>query len=525
MAIPTIPGTEQINTPSAGVKLNYNALNVTNQTKMAMGEAVGYVGEQVGAFSQKLQAAKNYGIAADASREMQKSWGEFVQSRQGRDDEENWVNEWQQKAQEVKGSVYEKHAPGPQLKRQLEQNFKDWEVTNTIETKTIANKKAIGTANLRVDAAINEAAQTGHPEAAEPQIRTLIDGKVKAGLIAPQRAKAELQDALNKVDEYAARNYIEANPIGASKYLEDKKNLSRLDPNQRDRFLTESRVRRHQAQSDQVQGIRDSYDSGAPKSEAQIDDMVKTEQISPRGAEMYRAYAKGDTLKKSKDNFDLLNAEILSSDVSTMKPDERAAWKAQISEDTIGLQQVHRNMITRAVDAKMKAVDSKDEKTENKVKYQTIAQMHRDFSEGYVLPGEKVTTETPIEGTGIFGSNWFRKKKTEDKVVPADASVRRGWMNNADLDTLNSTKVRFAKELGKMDDFFSQHAKDNDGKGPSYEEAEAFRQKLMEPYLAESVSKALTAPIAAPTKSKYEVGKKYKDAKGNVATWNGTSWE
>jgi hypothetical protein len=45
----------------------------------------------------------------------------------------------------------------------------------------------------------------------------------------------------------------------------------------------------------------------------------------------------------------------------------------------------------------------------------------------------------------------------------------------------------------------------------------------MEPYLAENVSKALTSQI--PATSKYEVGKKYKDAKGNVATWNGNSFE
>src|ERR1035437_10141546 len=141
--IPTFRGTAQVKTPSMGGKQTFGAFNEANEAKMQMADAVRQVGEQVSAFSQKLQAAKNYGIAADASRQMQAKWGEFVDARKGRDDEENWVKEWQDTATNLRSSVYDQHSPGPALKRQLDQNFKDWELTNTIETKTIANKKAI----------------------------------------------------------------------------------------------------------------------------------------------------------------------------------------------------------------------------------------------------------------------------------------------------------------------------------------------------------------------------------------------
>jgi hypothetical protein len=293
-----------------GVKQNFAALNVANEAKMAMGDAIGQVGAQVSAFSEKLQAAKNYGIAADASRQMQKKWGEFVDSRKGRDDEENWVKEWQDTATNLKSSVYDQHNPGPLLKKQLDQNFKDWELTNTIETKTIANKKAIGTANLRVDEAINEAAKTGHPEAAEPQIRALIDGKVSSRLIAPQQAKNELQIALNKVDEYGARNYITSNPAGAVDYLKEPKNFSRLDPDQRDRLLTEARVKMHQFQGDNAMSLM-----GEQPNDAMLDQKIATGEINERGAKQIKAY-------RDKTNYDSARANVgeLRGDISDYDP-------------------------------------------------------------------------------------------------------------------------------------------------------------------------------------------------------------
>lgn len=300
-----------IQTPGMGVKRNFAALNVANEARAQMGEAVAQVGQAVGEFSQKLQAAKNYGIAADASRQMQQAWGDFVQSREGRDDEDNWVGEWKEKAQSLKSSVYEQHAVGPALKRQLEQNFKDWEQTNAIETSTIANKKAIRTANLRVDEAINEAAKTGQPEAADSQIRELINGKVKAGLIAPQLGKAELQAALNKVDEYGARNYIASNPAGAVDYLKDNKNFSRLDPDQRFRLMTAARERMHQYQSDNAMEIMTT----APTDD-ELSMQVKSGIISERGAKQIRIY-------RDKANYDSAraNAGEIGGDIADYAPD------------------------------------------------------------------------------------------------------------------------------------------------------------------------------------------------------------
>lgn len=125
-SIPTVPGTTRVATPSPNLKLDAGPLNAPAQAAMNMGQAFGRVGQQVGEFGLKLQEAKNYGIAADADRQMRQEAADFQASRAGRDDEENWESEWNDRSDALWGRLNDTLPLSPVLKRQLSENYKNW---------------------------------------------------------------------------------------------------------------------------------------------------------------------------------------------------------------------------------------------------------------------------------------------------------------------------------------------------------------------------------------------------------------
>ena len=213
--VPTVPGSGQVRTPTADTKLDFRALNAPNEAAAGFGQTVQQVGSAVGDFAQKLQGAVNYGIAADADRQMRQASADFQASRAGRNDPDSWGTEWNETASKTWANISDQHAIGPSLKRQLTQNFNDWKQGNAIEVGMLVNKKKITLAVDHTAGLVDEAAKDGHPEA----IQTAYEPLVKLGAITPDKAKLLTQEGLEKMDRYAADRYISQNPVQGEDYL------------------------------------------------------------------------------------------------------------------------------------------------------------------------------------------------------------------------------------------------------------------------------------------------------------------
>ncbi len=201
--------------------MDFNALNAPNQAKQELAGAIGQAGRQLGEFGQKLQATVNYGIASDADRQMRQATADFQASRAGRNDPDNWKSEWQETASKTWDNINNSHAISPQLKRQLTQNYLDWNQSNAVEVNMLANKKRINLAVDHTSLAVDEAAKDGHADA----IVSAYDPLVKLGAITPDHAKLLVQEGLQKADRYAADRYISANPVqGEDHLMETDKN-------------------------------------------------------------------------------------------------------------------------------------------------------------------------------------------------------------------------------------------------------------------------------------------------------------
>lgn len=211
----TVPGSERVSTPSTGVKLDFGTLNEPNQARAGYAAEIGQAGQQLNEFGQKLQATVNYGIAADADRQMRQATADFQASRAGRNDPDNWDSEWKDMASKTWSNINDSHPIGPQLKRQLTQNYIDWQQSNAVEVNMMANKKRIGLAVDHTTMAVDEAAKDGHQDA----IMAAYEPLVKLGAITPDHAKLLVHEGLAKADRYAADRYIAANPVAGEEHL------------------------------------------------------------------------------------------------------------------------------------------------------------------------------------------------------------------------------------------------------------------------------------------------------------------
>lgn len=297
--VPTIPGTFQANSPSVGIKADFGALDAPNRANAQSSQNIGRIGVELGDFALKMQAAVNYGIEADADRKMRKTMAEFQQSRQGRTDENQWEAEWKEKSDQLLSSISEESPIGPDLKRKLTENFKDWQTSGAIEVRMMANKQAINRATERAGQAADEAARDGD----EQGVNLAIDGAVDHGLLMPEVAAKMKRQYLTKIDEYAAKNFIMANPMSAEDFLGEKTevgkyvNLPRLTPDQRYSLLQQAKGAVVQKRTDYQNEIATRRFGGELIGDAELEGAVKSRIVTPAWA---RAFKKQQALDLGK---------------------------------------------------------------------------------------------------------------------------------------------------------------------------------------------------------------------------------
>lgn len=330
----------QVNTPMTGVKADFSQLDAPNRARAALGGAIGEVGAQVGEFAQKLQATVNYGIAADADRQMRQATADFQASRAGRNDPDNWGEEWKKMSDQTWSNINDTHAVGPALKRQLTQNYKDWQQANAIEVNSMANQKRIGLAVDHTALAVDEAAKDGHADF----IQGAYDPLVKLGAITPDHAKLLVQQGLEKADRYAADRFISANPVMGEAHLmeTDPKgkyvNFPHMDDNTRVTLAFQAnrfaQIKRAQVASGFFQQRQDflSQDPGDGVTDVNPDEVrqaVKDGYLAPAQAKPYLKPPKADFDPKAAAD---LKGEIMGTDFSTDQGNLRAyEYMAQIA--------------------------------------------------------------------------------------------------------------------------------------------------------------------------------------------------
>ena len=320
-SVPVIPGSYTVNTPTAGVQANFNALDQPNRVDAATGQTVGAIGRELGDFAIKLQEGVNYGIAAETDAKMRQTAADFQQSLIGRTDEGQWESQWAEKSNQVWQNIQDTNKIGPSLRRRLTANFKEWQASNAIEVKTVANKQKINRAIERVGLAADGAARDGQEEA----INSIFDGAVENHLMTPEKAEMAKAEYGAKSDVYAGNNYIISNPIEALDYISEKDkngqyaNLKRLNPSQRESLISTARgaARAQRTQFQEDIAARRFAGEFIPESDLQL--AVDQRLISPSWAKSFkkqqdRDMAKDEASENAASDFSSVRSAITAFD-------------------------------------------------------------------------------------------------------------------------------------------------------------------------------------------------------------------
>ena len=514
-AIPVIPGSFQVNTPTAGVQANFNALDQPNRVDAATGQTIGAIGRELGDFAIKLQEGVNYGIAADADAKMRQTAADFQQSLIGRTDEDQWENQWAEKSNQVWQNIQETNRIGPSLRSRLTANFKEWQASNAIEVRTVANKQRINRAIERVGLMADQSARDGD----ENGVMAAFDGAVENHLMLPEQAAKAKAAYGSKIDEYAGRNYIMANPAQAMEYISEKDkdgkyvNLKRLNPDERMTLLNTAQVKFTQYQSENYQDLMDGLNQGKAATREELQLLVDQKVITPKQMKSYQAaYRHGGY------NTDAADIGQMFADVTTYNPGEdpkflqRAELMGRIA--TSGYPQNIQSQLNDLLNAKTdpKSVFNKP------VPQSFFAQATQLRSSGAFLPVGALSgdTENRIGEITSARENYVRALEKADSFSENDDSDiakaaraaaraakakttllersgvtqedRADWEKRATPEERDAEAKGYADYLTKMRDFFTNHP------DATQSEAEEAAQSIRRPQVMAKVSAALNQP-------------------------------
>jgi len=318
-----------VSTPTSAVKLDVGALEAPLRAKMKLAQAqgglaaaIGEVGQVAGQFGQDMQKAKNLAIAADADRQMRQATADFQSSLVNRADEktgdkpldvsEKWGQEWQAKALAVRDKIYASHSIGPDLKAHLDQQIANWGQSNAIEVKTVARKEFV---KRSIDS-LHNASVGAAKDSDEKTIVNLWTQAANDKLIYPEQKKDYIDKYLNRSEEYKARTYIDNMPADSVDFLTakndkgDYENLTRLDPDQRDRLIGRAYTMRNKFYADNVEQAMAQLDpnSEVPLTDADVDAGVKMNQWETSDARRLKQMISGKIAQEDKS----LSGEIMS---------------------------------------------------------------------------------------------------------------------------------------------------------------------------------------------------------------------
>lgn len=356
--IPEDPGLGMVSSPQTAVKLDAGALTAPNRAAMQRADAVQGLSGQAFDIGQKMQEAKNTADLIDAQGKLARTRQTFIEQLQTKPDETKWGEDWQSTVKETQESILGKESKlAPDVKQRLALEIKDWGNTTGIDVRVMANKATNQRGALKIDNAVDEFAKDGNYNAAAQS----IDAGTKAGFWFPEEGDAKKNQVGQKIDFYAAKNYIDNHPVGAADYLNDKtptgryRNLTNLDPTQRDALITEARRKGNEAQADTLSGITGAYDANPENAltRPQLDEMVKSGKISQKGATSYTQLVEKTNLKNARNDAAQLTMKVHDWDFSVSKnPEEKAR---EFKDESAALPATIRKPIWDLIDNKLDA--------------------------------------------------------------------------------------------------------------------------------------------------------------------------
>ena len=458
MALPIVSGSE-VQTQQVAPKLDATAFRNAALSKGRIGAAVGNIGGDLMDISQKFQDNRNARTLLDADLAMRKTADDYRDSLAKNPDERTWVPGFQQQASQLRQNILSGPDVGPDVKRQLTANLDRWQGAFTGEFTTAAQTQSLNRTKHSVIADYTAAARQGDTAGAQAAINL---GR-QSGALFPEDAD-RLQKNLPGITQRAQVDTGIANDPGKTlDLLKDQdasgrsKAFPNLDPKTLVTLIGTATRARNTEQTNAAEDLREQLENSP---DGTLDPAMLKDQLKQKKITDGAYNSLLNLEQRTKLNEAKANAGELMGEVSLYDPaDDKTGQKLRdLKAQAVGLPKGYYDSINTALNRKVKE------------------------GKGGGDDGEKVIDRLYTDG--VLGS------RKDDKGRQA-ANERRWDLQDA---------------LTKW--------KQQNPEASLHDERE-YVQKLAEPDAVAHAKNSLTDA------SGYVKGKKYKDAKGNTATWDG----
>jgi len=282
MPIPIVAGTLVAPAPYTGAEANANALMAPGAALVGLGQSVRQAGQVAEEFAMRKQHAVNTADVMDAGLKMEQASADYQNEMSRNQDEETWVPNWQKNIAKVKGQVLGDPKLAPVVREKLENQFKEFETSSTIQVTTQANVRTIQRQKGRLMNVADTMWQNGDFERG----KIAIEAMQSAGLVNDDEAREILRKGEVKVDFNNANRGIATDPIATLDALSDAtdggrwRNFTALDENQRESLRVEARRQVSAVRAETVNGLVDRRNAGEIIPGEELQDLVDGRKLT-----------------------------------------------------------------------------------------------------------------------------------------------------------------------------------------------------------------------------------------------------
>lgn len=518
--IPIIPGSERVQDQNIGVKVNPAAgeqrfaaqRQVLNAATKDLVEGTNFVQD----YEEKKQKAEEVATFNKASIVTNKTTEDFRHRLKTIPDQEI-VKNWEQYAGTVQNQIIQGAGSNltPAAKQQLQLHLDTWKSEATTEFQVAADKLGSQRRQATARAAAEEFLKTGDP-ALMGNAKAAVDMATKAGDWTPEQAKKYTDQFPERVQVAQAVNGINANPYQTYRDLQDGKFEDIKNPQTRKELLTQANARMNSVQSQKLQEVVDQINTAVtpeafPTSD-QLEVMVKSGDITAKGANSARALMQKKNVTESQDKFNLLMMQAQGTDFTVEKNPEQTVreWK----DEAAALPSALQRRFAQFADNRLAQAKKKGEAEEKPVEKIIYQQMNEDREKnGLTVPmvAEPGSThwygsDTPTTFSHVPGGLEGLRKMSDDEI-------REKFGEKATRESvLRDEQQHYANQQAKMRDWFKANP------AATEEQAQEYRMKIEKPYVSAAISGILrkSMPVGVHTREEYEAL-----PSGAVFIWNG----
>lgn len=474
MALQIVSGSEQINTPVGGTKIDSGSFR---EAALAPGKLAQSIGQNVGGLfedvSQKMQANQNAQQVFRADLTMRRSKDDFDAQLAKMPDPGTWLPAWKQHVDQQREAILSNPKVGPDVRRVLDQKFNVWEAATTASLRTKALRKSVADSKEDAIADSTYAAHQGDIEGAQNILKAAVDHYALSPSDANRIGKRFPTIAAQAQADVA----ISTNPIKAPELIKQFEGV--MEPRMFVAIQARAREAQNQARSANLNDMATDMDNSPdgtldPKT---ISAAVRDGRITQRGADGLVARMEKKNVATAKDDFAVAMMDAQDHDWTEDKtPDETAR---EMKDAAAGLPPALRLRAYNHIDKLKGDAAKKGEKEEKPVQSDIYNRGKQDFARGLFRPASEQDILEKVP-------HWFSADET--KVVGKETrkpSPDSQWETMASDKERATATINYAKWQDSMRGFFKQNP------DATSEQAEQFSQQLMQPHVEAQVKAAI----------------------------------